>query len=717
MLSETYLLWQALDRTGVDLDHGHPRVKSPGRTSGPCLRVRLDENGKTKDVEVVTRDEWPGLWTVREGNQNSFPVVRISQPLVDVDRKSEIWKALGFDEQGKRKKPPDLKKRLSVVEKAFKEIPHHFTEKSAHDWKRLTFKAEEFLRYAKDPKDNSFVLRTFAERFQKAAADPRQLLEEIVSRSLQSLRDARLDAIDAVELLLVGKGPPDKQGERSAFTVQLAFDIGDERSFKWQLYSNEIRQQVRSILPIDQETREDGGGSKDNHPGRDCAYSGEARLRIGRFPKVNLPVLKKEFPLVSMFSEAGCNERYGLTDSFVVPVGENAALRMQDALTWIVHPDRQGKTWRSVANGKFDTINGRKKESYDLLIVYVDGKPNIDANVADFFGVDDRSERKQFEVDAAAVCRALDGVVKQHPGSKLNLFLLRKASEGQAHVAVADTVLVEDILNAAQQWQRAATNIPVVTLPLLGAKGERVIQGQPRAPYPDEIVRLCSEQWVDSGRRSNRAEGVGLGDVLDLMLRRPGKWERVTYRMLDLVIRRLGPLLIGVSGAIHSGDPKRWDDYPSRSREIALIASSTLGILLYAIGHEKEIYMSGPAFLVGRLLSLADTLHREYCQHVRGGEIPPQLIGNGLMTAAADNPRDAVDRLRERMMIYKAWADKVNGDNYRLAKWAVGQMGPVCQELSDSELPVETNQAFRAELFLGYMARQGGERKSENQTE
>ena len=127
--------------------------------------------------------------------------------------------------------------------------------------------------------------------------------------------------------------------------------------------------------------------------------------------------------------------------------------------------------------------------------------------------------------------------------------------------------------------------------------------------------------------------------------------------------------------------------------------------------------MSGPAFLVGRLLSLADTLHREYCQHVRGGEIPPQLIGNGLMPAAADNATDAVDRLRERMMIYKAWADKVNGDKYRLAKWAVGQMGQVCQELSESELPVETNQAFRAELFLGYMARQGGEKQSEDQSE
>ena len=66
---------------------------------------------------------------------------------------------------------------------------------------------------------------------------------------------------------------------------------------------------------------------------------------------------------------------------------------------------------------------------------------------------------------------------------------------------------------------------------------------------------------------------------------------------------------------------------------------------------------------------------------------------------------DAVDRLRERMMIYQAWATKVDGEEYGLAKWAVGQMGQVCQQLSEQGLPTETEQAFQAQLFLGYMAR------------
>jgi len=76
------------------------------------------------------------------------------------------------------------------------------------------------------------------------------------------------------------------------------------------------------------------------------------------------------------------------------------------------------------------------------------------------------------------------------------------------------------------------------------------------------------------------------------------------------------------------------------------------------------------------------------------------------MPAAADNPEDAIDRLRERMNIYQAWATKVSGEEekYRLAKWAVGQMGEICHAIK-RPLPTKTDQTFRAELFLGYLAR------------
>jgi hypothetical protein len=115
MLNETYMLWQALDRARLIIPREHPRVKLPGSSTGPCLRVRLDKQGHVAAVETVTEDEWLGLWTVMEGNHNSFPVVRVKEPLCGVPRSSDIWKKLGFDEQGKRRKASDNEARLSIL--------------------------------------------------------------------------------------------------------------------------------------------------------------------------------------------------------------------------------------------------------------------------------------------------------------------------------------------------------------------------------------------------------------------------------------------------------------------------------------------------------------------------------------------------------------------------------------------------------------------------
>jgi hypothetical protein len=699
MLSETFLLHRALERAGLVSPHQHPRVKPFAPSAGPCLRVRLDSEGQITRIEAVAQQELPSLWTIMEGNQNSFPVVRIKEPLVEAPRDNAIWSQLGFDGQGKRKKSPDTKRRLSVLAQAVKDADLRYSKKCEAVWKRLQGKADELLAVTNDATKHK-VLAEFARRFQKATNEPKTLLKNVAICVFKNAQQARLDSLDAVETLIVGKGPPDEHGKLQQMTIQLAFDLDNEHTFSQRLYSLQMQEQVKHILPA-----EHGINGNPRHPAPACAFTGESQsLQVTPFPKVKLPVLNKDFPLVSMFSEAGCNERYGLTDAMIVPVSQAVARRMQDALTDIVETKRKGKTWRAVANGKFETKNGRKKERFDLLVVYVDGKPDIDAHIADLFGTDKRQQEKQFEVDSHTVCKALDGIEREQPGSKLNLFLLRKASEGQAHVVVADSLCVKDILDAARWWQQAAANLPEITLPLPGEKGEKTTQGKPSTPYPDQVVRLLAEEWVTNGTRSIKVRGLGLGEVLDIMLRKPG-WEIASQRMLTVAVQRITPLLLGISGANHAGDHKRWIDYPLRSRQIALQVVSLLGLLLAASERWKEEYMSGTAFLLGRLLSLADTLHREYCAHVRDGNIPPQLIGNALMPAAAEKPQDALDRLRQRMMIYKAWADKGTGDKYRLAKWAVSQMGQVCSQLAEVALPTETGQTFRAELFLGYMAR------------
>jgi hypothetical protein len=93
MLNETWRLWQALERSRFELAPKHKRVQTPGRTS-PCVRVRLDKSGGISSVEDIGNDEWPS-WTVMEGKQSSFPVVRVQKPLFSIDRGHETWTELG----------------------------------------------------------------------------------------------------------------------------------------------------------------------------------------------------------------------------------------------------------------------------------------------------------------------------------------------------------------------------------------------------------------------------------------------------------------------------------------------------------------------------------------------------------------------------------------------------------------------------------------------
>jgi hypothetical protein len=322
-----------------------------------------------------------------EGNHNSFPVVRIHEPLCSVPRGSDTWEKLGFDEQGRRRKSSDNSVRVSTLIHTLRGSSQLSPKKGQPLLLRLRHKAKELLQHANDDCPEGMALRKFAQRFEKATSEPNNLLREIGKRALQAVQNARLDELNTVETLLVGNGPPNSSGRQSPATIQLVFDLQEDDSLPQRLYSQKIREYVKRILPVDQEEGLKGRRSESKHPARACAFTGEEQpLQVTPFPTVKLPVLNKYFPLVAMFSDAECNKRYGLTDALIVPVAQETALQMHKALKRIVEEERKGKTWRSVASGKFETSQGRKRESFDLLVVYVDGKPDITANIANLFG-------------------------------------------------------------------------------------------------------------------------------------------------------------------------------------------------------------------------------------------------------------------------------------------------------------------------------------------
>ena len=120
-------------------------------------------------------------------------------------------------------------------------------------------------------------------------------------------------------------------------------------------------------------------------------------------------------------------------------------------------------------------------------------------------------------------------------------------------------------------------------------------------------------------------------------------------------------------------------------------------------------------FLVGQMMSLADTLHKEYCKHVRadkGGAsetgdksagLPRQLIGNAAMAVAMANPVAGLSRLGERILIYQSWANTTQDNG--LGGWALKEYRRIGAELGEMTLPQHCGDTDRAEMLLGYLSR------------
>lgn len=693
MLSEGYKLLRNLEDTGFDILITHPDVKKPGKNPG--YRVNLGDKGLPQTVEEIDKESMGKLWYHREGNHNAFPVVTIQHALLSVPIDDPLRQQLN------KLKKTNQSQRLKLLRKALDNRLFHFSEQDKQTWERLRIKASNWLNIFAQVEKKYLALPHMLHRFLTSGVSSVDLIQHLCHLLVQHLEQGRLQNVTLAEKILIGIPDNKNPWKPAKAGVPVVLDVAGPNYFI-PVADPRMGDYVSRCLYVSDKKDPDGI----------CALQGKPRpLLKKRFPEPNLGALG-ETKLFSKYKATPCEFRYlkkpadwdDMSKSF--PISQQLAANIADSLNTITVPALKGKTWRMVANGKWEGTGRNKREKKDLLIVYCDRQPVISNEAADTFGCDEREKRDQFKNDAKALCCSLEGIINHYPESQLHILLIGKADKEKKQVFMHLMPKSHELLDAAERWQRGVRrNLPTVTLPLPSEKkAQGTIEGQPFPPYPDRVVRLLSSKWVRGGMDELKLKGPALREVLDMMLRSPGKWEQAAENLLQLTIQRIGPLLVGVAAAFHSGEKNQINKFSPLARKTALRAVALLGILLDALGREKEVYMNETAFQLGRLLSLADTLHREYCVHVRKGSIPAQLIGNALMPVAADNPEDAIDRLRERMNIYQAWAFKVSGEEYRLAKWVVGQMGEICNAMM-RPLPTITDQTFRAELFLGYLAR------------
>jgi len=418
---------------------------------------------------------------------------------------------------------------------------------------------------------------------------------------------------------------------------------------------------------------------------------------IDKLPSVKLPIIA-DVKLRAMNSESNCQFRYGTIDAVSFPIGQESRKRAKGALEWLGDESREGETW-----GRAD--------SRELFFAYPSILPKISVKLTSCFGASksDDSEAR-FANAAQDVIKGLQGITKDLRNLNLNLFSLKKMDKARTKVVFHRNYSAQRLVDAAEEWQKGCANIPDLHIRVWGKTKGEWHAAEPVIPYPLQISNCLNRVWKMDGSTECETPAIIRTQGVELLLEE--HTERFTPYLLSVLLQNSKGLLLFLGSSQNKGEIISVKGYDSHK----LLVPSILGLLLYKLGHTKEVYMANTPFLVGRMLKLADELHALYCKEVRDNNLPPQLVGNTLMNAALDSPIQALSQLALRIKPYYGWAQTFQrNDNAKLAGYFIKLYGETASELSNLDIPLRFNDAERAQLLLGYLA--SNPKKSDKQSD
>ena len=217
MLSETMVLWGALQRCGFDLPESHRDVKQPGRAPG--YRVILNNDGFPDEVVELSADETASLWTIREGKHNSFPVVKVQQALISVPTDAPLRQQI----EGLAK--AQNVERIELLHRALDQYPLAVSGVTENSFQRLREKAAELLSAFGNAESDFAALPEMLLRFSGAGISTHDLLSRLATLVVAELKAARLSNTFLAQQLLIGKANKKKPEERARAEVPLVFDV------------------------------------------------------------------------------------------------------------------------------------------------------------------------------------------------------------------------------------------------------------------------------------------------------------------------------------------------------------------------------------------------------------------------------------------------------------------------------------------------------------
>lgn len=408
---------------------------------------------------------------------------------------------------------------------------------------------------------------------------------------------------------------------------------------------------------------------------------------------------------VKLFSvntnEVQALQRYGFKGSQSFPVSSARVQKMSDALLYLASEDKRGITCRAIPSAQPD--------KRDLLVAYLEGEPEGRAQLAEMFGGEANAfSDADFEAIAEPVLEMLEGKVATNPNLNVRLLAFCPIDKAKKQISLNRSLRVRDVIRATRDWEAGARNVPQVSVWFYDKTTKQSVFRSHTAPCPLELALVVNRVWsadAKNGFSSTDQRALSVGDAYDVFLADAPLARQKTRLALDLLLTRMRSVLIAL-GATKTN--REWTSLSDTVRWQSVKSIALLGILLHQLGHQRKDFMQEPITQIGRLLALADSLHQQYCKHVRKGDSPSQLIGNALFNTALEQPVFALARLAERLTPYQAWARTFQSNDPEagvgLVKYFLGEIAACTAVIRLDELPQRMTDADKAKLLLGYLA-------------
>jgi hypothetical protein len=691
LLNDLLAIEVALTTAGVPLVGRHPDVKDvPSRD---VLRVRLRSDGTLDEVEVLAPEQASALWTLRDGQHNSFPFHQVKQPLLKIEPPASLpdLRARRVDDGERWRMLRTAMGTASFNETAFAAWPGDGFRR------RLRERRTQLAALSDGPAAAALAsIDRFLRATEHAGAD---LLRDVSERLRQSLASGTQGgSVFVLFTVLLEQGGG------------LYIDVAED-DFDRDAGSPANAAAVSAALSAPA-----AGGR-----GGLCAITGATGPLIdGVFPQPTIPVIGQTF-LFSKNPDAATTARYNRTGSAAVAVGSDTAAALRAGLEELTREEWKDRTWRS--------IPGERPKQVDLFMAFVEGGENssIPALLAENPDMDtDVGGAALLPSLAERLTNAFKGKDTGGRPARLNLIVLRKLDPANRKVAYSASVEPEVILAAAARWSDGCRNVPPVRLPIPSKDRKLVLRG-PREIAPLALIDLTKQQFIRGGTERQEVVGLNAHEAMRLFLARGAAAAGPASSLLRRILRQRAILVERTAHAAVRG-MEALKDYDRRA---TLDTITILGLLLHKLARNREEYMEDPAFKLGQLLAAADMLHLGYNADQRAGSAVPQLMGNAAFAMARVDPVQALSVLSSRSIVYLSWAkrnahkrlpaqyagkkraeiDKANQTEFdrhwevQRGLWASRRVAEIAGQLSGRLRPrKEVDDAFRAELLLGYVA-------------